>query len=215
MQEEIFAQGLCFYKLFCLFVMGAFLGDMVETLFCRITSGRWMSRSSFVYGHFSVVWGFAIVIATVLFYHIRRFPVTVLFIAGAFLGGIYEYICSLFTEKLLGTKFWDYQDMRWNVKGRINLLYCLFWGLATIIWVKDVLPVSEWVIEKIPVSEGSVLCNLLLAFLVLDALISALAIRRYAKRREMEEKSRGFFGFIDRHFDDRRMEKTYPMMKVC
>ena len=37
-----------------LFVVGAFLGDVVETLFCRITAGVWMSRSSLVWGPFSV-----------------------------------------------------------------------------------------------------------------------------------------------------------------
>ena len=42
-----------------LFVIGAFLGDMVETVFCRVTAGVWMSRSSLVWGPFSVVWGLA------------------------------------------------------------------------------------------------------------------------------------------------------------
>ena len=40
-----------------LFVIGAFLGDVVETIFCRVTAGVWMSRSSLVWGPFSVVWG--------------------------------------------------------------------------------------------------------------------------------------------------------------
>ena len=43
-----------------LFVIGAFLGDVVETLFCRVTAGVWMSRSSLVWGPFSVVWGLAL-----------------------------------------------------------------------------------------------------------------------------------------------------------
>ena len=49
-----------------LFVIGAFLGDMVETVFCRVTAGVWMSRSSLVWGPFSVVWGLALAMATVL-----------------------------------------------------------------------------------------------------------------------------------------------------
>ncbi len=35
---------------------GRFLGDMVETMFCRRTVGVRMSRSSLVWGPFSVVW---------------------------------------------------------------------------------------------------------------------------------------------------------------
>ena len=49
-----------------LFVIGAFLGDVVETIFCRITAGVWMSRSSLVWGPFSVVWGLALVLAAIL-----------------------------------------------------------------------------------------------------------------------------------------------------
>lgn len=53
------------------FLIGAFLGDLVETVFCRITAGVWMSRSSLVWGPFSVVWGLAIALATALLYKDR------------------------------------------------------------------------------------------------------------------------------------------------
>ena len=53
-------------QLFWLFFIGAFLGDIVETIFCRLTAGVWMSRSSLVWGPFSIVWGLAIALATAL-----------------------------------------------------------------------------------------------------------------------------------------------------
>ena len=43
-------------------LIGALAGDIVETIFCRVTSGIWMSRSSLVWGPFSVVWGLAAVV---------------------------------------------------------------------------------------------------------------------------------------------------------
>ena len=43
-----------------LFFVGAFLGDITETIFCRITAGVWMSRSSVIWGPLSIVWGLAI-----------------------------------------------------------------------------------------------------------------------------------------------------------
>lgn len=215
MEKEIFAQGLCFYKLFCVFVTGAFLGDVVETLFCRMKSGEWMSRSSFVYGQFSVVWGFAFVIATLLFYNLSDFPVIVLYTAGVVVGGIYEYVCGLLAEKLLGTTFWDYRSMRWNIKGRVNLLYCQFWGLATVIWVKDIFPFLEGLIEKIPVRAGETISNVLLILFVLDGLISAAAIRRYVERKKGKGRDTRVWKWIDDAYPDHRMEKIYPVMKVC
>lgn len=44
-KSTVFAAGCSFYKIFLLFVIGAFLGDITETIFCRITAGYWMSRS--------------------------------------------------------------------------------------------------------------------------------------------------------------------------
>ncbi|MFR5245215.1 MAG: hypothetical protein ACLTFJ_10420, partial [Clostridium sp.] len=37
-RKTIFAYGLCFYKIALLLVVGAFLGDIVETIFCRVTA---------------------------------------------------------------------------------------------------------------------------------------------------------------------------------
>ena len=55
----VFAQGCGFYKVFLLFSIGSLLGDIIETIFCRLKMGVWMSRSSLVWGPFSIVWGFA------------------------------------------------------------------------------------------------------------------------------------------------------------
>ena len=63
-KSKVFADGCSFYKIVLLFIIGAFLGDIVETIFCRITAGVWMSRSSLVWGPFSIVWGLAIALAT-------------------------------------------------------------------------------------------------------------------------------------------------------
>jgi hypothetical protein len=97
-----------------LFVIGAFLGDMVETVFCRLTAGVWMSRSSLVWGPFSVVWGLALAMATVLLRQNQDKSDRYLFAFGTVLGGVYEYVCSAVTELLFGTVFWDYSKFKFK-----------------------------------------------------------------------------------------------------
>ena len=75
-----------------LFVIGAFLGDVVETIFCRITAGVWMSRSSLVWGPFSVVWGLALVLASILLRGGEQKSESRIFCFGVILGGAYEYV---------------------------------------------------------------------------------------------------------------------------
>ena len=140
LREGKFAEGCGFYKLFWLFLIGSLLGDITETIFCRLTAGEWMFRSSLVWGPFSVVWGFAIVLATALLYKDRDKPDRHIFLIGTFLGGAYEYTCSVLSELVFGQVFWDYSEIPFNLGGRVNLLYCFFWGIAAVVWIKGLYP---------------------------------------------------------------------------
>ncbi len=135
-QKTVFAYGCSFHKIAWIFVIGAFLGAVVEMVFCRFTMGWWMSRSSLLYGTFSLVWGIGVAGATIVLYRYRNQEDSHIFMAGTLLGGAYEYICSVFTELAFGAVFWDYSDIPFNLGGRINLLYCFFWGIAAWVWMK-------------------------------------------------------------------------------
>ena len=209
-KRKVFAEGCGFYKLFWLFLIGAVLGDLVETVFCRLTAGVWMSRSSLVWGPFSIVWGLAIAAATALLYKDREKPDRHLFFIGTVLGGAYEYVCSVFTELVFGTVFWDYSEIPFNLGGRINLLYCFFWGIAAVIWIKGLYPFfSRW-IEKIPVLWGYILTWVLAVFMAANIVVSSMALIRYDRRSEGMQADNVIEKLLDEHFDDERMKRIYP-----
>ena len=213
LKEGKFAEGCGFYKLFWLFLIGAFLGDITETIFCRLTAGVWMSRSSLVWGPFSIVWGLAIALATSLLYKDKDKPDRHIFLIGALLGGAYEYVCSIFTELVFGQVFWDYSDIPFNLGGRINLLYCFFWGIAAVIWIKLLYPgISGW-IERIPKIAGYIATWLLVVFMTADILVSSAALVRYDQRSGGPAASSGWEQIIDENFDDSRMKQIYPNAK--
>lgn len=212
-KQGAFAEGCGFYKLFWLFLAGSVLGDFTETIFCRITAGRWMSRSSLVWGPFSIVWGLAIVFATVLLYKDREKPDSHIFIAGTLLGGIYEYVCSVFTEIVFGKVFWDYSGIPFNLGGRINLLYCFFWGIAAVVWIKLLYPRFSGWIEKISVLWGYILTWVLVLFLTVNVAVSALALVRYGERADGVPAGSAWEKVMDQYFDDEKMEKIYPNAK--
>lgn len=214
LREGKFAEGCGFYKLFWLFLIGSLLGDITETLFCRLTAGVWMFRSSLVWGPFSVVWGFAIVLATALLYKDRDKPDRHIFLIGTFLGGAYEYICSVLSELVFGQVFWDYSAIPFNLGGRINLLYCFFWGIAAVVWIKGLYPhFADW-IEKIPKAAGYIATWILVAFMAANILVSAAALIRYGARDGGPAASSGWEHIIDTHFDDATMKQLYPNSKM-
>ncbi|MCC2256212.1 putative ABC transporter permease [Ruminococcus sp. CLA-AA-H200] len=205
-----FAEGCGFYKLVWLYVIGCLLGDITETIFCRITAGEWMSRSSLVWGPFSIVWGMAIVLATVLLYKDREKADRHIFIVGTLLGGAYEYACSVLTEIFFGRVFWDYSKIPFNLGGRINLLYCFFWGIAAVVWIKGLYPKFSGWIEKIPKVTGYILTWILVVFMAADMLVSAAALIRYDARSKGDKADNVIEYILDDRFDDERMERIYP-----
>lgn len=213
-QKTRFAEGCGFYKMVWLFFIGAFLGDLVETVFCRITMGWWMSRSSVVYGPFSIVWGLACALLTAFLYKYRNKSDRYIFVYGTVVGGVYEYVCSVFTELVFGTVFWDYSKIPFNLGGRINLLYCFFWGIAAVLWLKGVYPFLSRLIERIPRRIGPVLTWVMIVFMVFNVCVSSVALARYSQRQNGVGAADEFWEYIDDTFPDERMEKIYPKAKV-
>lgn len=214
-QKTIFAYGCSFHKVLWIFFLGAFLGDLTETVFCRITMGQWMSRSSVVYGPFSLVWGLGVAGATILLYRYRDREDRYIFLAGTLLGGAYEYICSVFTELAFGTIFWDYSSIPFNLGGRINLLYCFFWGIAALVWMKICYPRASKRIEKVPKKAGKCISYIILTFMFCNVIISGFALGRYSERAMGVPAKNEAAHIIDEHFPDERIEQIYPNMKMA
>lgn len=213
-EKARFAQGCGFFKLASLFILGAFLGAVVEILFCLVTTGRLMSRSSLVFGQFSVVWGFACALLTWMLYRYREKSDRFIFVFGTVLGGAYEYICSVLSEIAFGAVFWDYSEIPFNLGGRINLLYCFFWGIAAVVWMKGVYPLlSRW-IEKLPARAGNIGCTILVVLLAADMLVSALALARYSERQNGAPEQSAVGQMLDEYFPDEFIENRYENLKL-
>ena len=208
--KTVFAAGCCMQKLVWLFFIGCLLGDITETIFCRITAGVWMSRSSLVWGPFSIVWGFAIAAVTDLLYKYKDRSDRFLFLMGTALGGAYEYLCSVLSEMVFGTVFWDYSEIPFNLGGRINLLYCFFWGFAAVAWFKIFYPVISGWIEKLPICAGRILTWVIVVFMCCNMAVSTMALIRSNERSQGIPATQSWQQTMDDRFPDERMEKIYP-----
>lgn len=239
-EKTVFAEGCCFYKLCGLFLIGSFLGDVVETIYCYATTGILMSRSSVVFGPFSIVWGLGCMMLTAFLYKYKDKSDRYIFFCGTVLGGAYEYICSVFTELVFGTIFWDYSKLPFNLGGRINLLFCFFWGFAAVAWLKGIYPRLSALIEKIPKKAGTVGTWIMIVFMSANVVVSGAALARYSVRQTEAASTQSAAGntagapagggsaadepesdgrnavekFLDEYFPDSRMKQIYPNAKV-
>lgn len=213
-QEErphVFAAGCGFYKLACLFFLGSFLGDVTETVFCRLTAGIWMSRSSVVYGPFSLVWGFGAVLLTAHSLPVPHPQRQLHLPLWNRTGRLRTNTSAPSSPRLVfGTVFWDYSHLPFNLGGRINLLFCFFWGIAAVLWLKLAYPALSRLIERLPMRAGKLLSLGHDRLLLLNAGISSLAMTRYTQRSAGVPAETPLEQRLDERFPDERMEQLYP-----
>ncbi len=210
--KEVFAKGYNIYKLFWIFLICSFVGALVEIVWCYFVMDKLMSRSSLLYGQFSIIWGLGCVLLTILLHKMEGKRDLYIFIIGAVAGGVYEYMCSVITEVLFGVRFWDYSKMALNIDGRINLLFCFFWGLIAVIWIQNIYPMLSHQIEKIPVKIGKPLTWILSVFMVLNIAVSGLALMRGYQRQQNIAAHTVIGELLDEHYTDAYLAQRYQNM---
>lgn len=209
-----FAKGLCFDKLVWVFLISSFLGALIEMLYCRTIDGSWMNRSSVLYGSFSVVWGFGAVLLTIVLQRFAEKPDRHVFAAGFVIGGTYEYLCSVLTELVFGTVFWDYSSMPLNIGGRTNVMYCIFWGILAVVWIRVLYPPMDRAVEKLPPVAGKVVTWVVVFFMILNGVLTAAAMIRYSERQTDLLPQGVIQQYLDERYNDAWMENRWPNMKI-
>ena len=125
------------------------------------------------------------------------------------MGGILEYVGSFFQEILFGTISWDYSWAFFNLNGRTCLLYCFYWGIIAVVYLKIVYP---WLIKIEPLLHKTwvkVLTVFLMIFMTFDIAISSVAAVRQEERRKNIPPKNDFDVFLDNTYPDEYMDKIY------
>lgn len=212
-EEKPFAFGLCFTKLFYLFVIGSFVGTVLETIWAVIVEGHFEFRVGMVYGPFIPVYGGGACFLTIVLYKLYKLNDTLIYAISAVVGATFEYICSWLQETFLGTVSWDYSNTPFNFNGRTNLMYALIWGFLGLVWVRYLYPFAAKLIEKIPKRAGSILTTFLIIFMIFNSVMSVAAVWRWEQRDDGIESQSSFEMYLDKYFDDDKMEMLFPHMQ--
>lgn len=212
-EDKPFAYGFCFTKLFYLFVIGSFIGTILETIWAFCVDGHFEMRVGMVYGPFIPVYGGGACFLTAALYKLYKLNDTLVFVISAFVGAGFEYFCSWLQEQMFGTVSWDYSDTPFNLDGRTNLMYALIWGFLGLVWVRYLYPWTAKFIEKIPKRAGAIITTFLIVFMAFNGFMSVTATARWTQRTEGVPASNSFEEYLDEKFDNEKMEFLFPGMK--
>lgn len=193
-----------------IFLLGSFLGFILETIWCLIRNKRLESRKGLIYGLLIPIYGIATIIIDIFTKMLNLNSFVEFFIAVFIICGITEYLSSVFQEKCFGTKSWDYSEMKYHINGRINLVYLLAWSTLGIFYCKLYPIIIDTHISFL--SEHGILNEvtaLVSIFLLFDIIISILATSRQKSRREGKKPINKLEVWLDKKYNDEYLKKVY------
>lgn len=120
------------------FFIYGFAGWIWESFICPILTGNKIKNSGFLIGPIVPIYGFgALLVSLLLSPHENLLTV---FIEGAFVACVVEYLTSWAMETFYHRRWWDYSDKAFNVNGRVCLEGFLVFGFFSVLAVKYIQP---------------------------------------------------------------------------
>ncbi len=198
-------------KIFWIFVLGSIFGFVLETVYTLVFKGTLSIRQGLIYGPFIQIYGIAAVAYCILISKIKD-PKEAFF-SGMIMGGVLEYVCSFLQEIFFGTISWDYSGIFLNLNGRICLLYCIYWGIIAVVFLKVVYPIIERLTPLIEKKGVRIITIFAVIFMVFDITISCMAGSRQLERRENIPANSPIDEFLDKNYPDEYLDKIYNNRK--
>ena len=159
-------------RLFLYFLMYSFFGYCLEKLFACATRSSRQVRKCFLLLPLCPVYGLAMTAVVILSPRFEGFLSLALMCAVVCTSA--EYVVHLFYDTVFHVRFWDYSELRGNVKGRICPQFSLIWGILSAAAVRFVHPIVAAVSETI--SPAAVF--LLWMVFSVDCVLTAFLLRR-------------------------------------
>lgn len=168
------------------FFFYSFIGWFFESCYCSIRPKKWVNRG-FLRGPICPIYGTGGLVMMICLLPLRHITKNLyvneflIFITGAILCDIVEFMTSYIMEKLFNARWWDYSNKKFNIQGRICLTHTFYWGTCSCLFVFILEPIMNlYLVGQVSESSRNILTYIFLtvfAFDLLDTVIHALGIR--------------------------------------
>ena len=131
------------------FYVYAFLGWIVDVTICLVSDGVLENRG-FLYETICPMYGLAAIVLIILSKRINgRGGLIKSFIIATLWCSALEYLTSLILEVFFKIRWWDYSREPYNIEGRICLAASIFWGILSLLFMREIHPFVERQLRKI------------------------------------------------------------------
>lgn len=167
-----------------LFFFYSAAGWFVESLYRSIGEKR-IINSGFLTGPMCPIYGTGALVMTVFLYNPFKDNLLAVFLLGMVLCDVVEYITSVLMEFLFHARWWDYTHEFMNLNGRICLKHTLYWGIASIAFVRLLHPRIDRIVQNF---DPKTVLIILIAVLVVFFIDVANSVRKALDIRKLQDK---------------------------
>ena len=157
-------------KIIIMLILYSVIGWISEMIYCYIYDKSFTNRG-FLCGPLCPIYGFGSLFIVFLLSKFKYNPLLI-FILGMIGCTIIEYITSYLMEKLFDSKWWDYSNYKYNIKGRICLLNSLIFGIGSIIIIYIIQPMVDMFINQLSEIDLLVLSISFGVYFIIDYFLS-------------------------------------------
>lgn len=180
------------------FFICSFIGWLLEVAYAFSVYGTFVDRG-FLRGPICPIYGYGAVIMVLITDWIKNKKITnslIIFAIVAVIATVLEYIASYFLELVFDLRWWDYTGYFLNINGRVCLIFSIFFGIAGVVFIKNIYPIMQKTFDKIRKKLSTktiwIILITLIILMTLDKGISALLYidpeLKYVDRRVILQK---------------------------
>ena len=144
--------GTDVYHLVAAFAIYSVLGWIVESIYMSFCNKKLTNRG-FMSGPFCPIYGVGAVVGYIILHPLAD-NVILLYIVGAVLATIFEFLVAKLMLRLFGEVWWDYNDKPYNYKGMVCLESTIAWGFYAVIIITFLFDKVMRIVDSYPVRWG-------------------------------------------------------------
>ncbi len=129
-----------FFHLFLLFFIYSIIGYMIEVITIFLNFHKFNFHRGFLLGPYLPVFGIGGIFMNFV---VQKYldDYFALFCICLFICSVVEYFSSLILEKIFKLRWWDYNDKKFNINGRICLENSFGFGIGGILFYRTINPI--------------------------------------------------------------------------
>ena len=163
-----------------MFFIYGFMGWVIEVVYYGISGGKFINRG-FLNGPICPLYGngfYGVIIILTPF--LNNF--TMLFFGSMAITTLVELIAGIVLYKVFQLRWWDYSQLKFNLKGFICLRFSIYWGIACTLGLRVIQPAVMRLLNLIPDSIQTVIVGVLSVILIADIIATVASINNVKRK---------------------------------